>query len=101
LSTNTASVIVQSSFFIVRILVQHAETVASAGVTSIGGSSITTEGFALVVRAAKATKLVPHAAHELCLGMMLVGKEGDNVDCIEHDLVLDLGLLRPRGLCLL
>ncbi|KAG9526831.1 hypothetical protein KCV07_g471, partial [Aureobasidium melanogenum] len=88
LSGNTTSVIVQGSFFIIGILVQHAEAITGAGVTSIGGSGITTEGFALVVWTAKATKLIPHAAHELCLGMMLVGEEGDDVDCIEHDLIV-------------
>jgi hypothetical protein len=100
LSIHTTPVVVQSSFFIVRILVQHAETVTSAGVASIGGSCIAAEGFTLVVGRTKATKLVPDAAHELSFWVMLIGKEGDNINGIYHDLTLDWWLSWSRGLCL-
>jgi hypothetical protein len=79
---------------VVGVLVEHAHPVFSPTVPVVGRLFKVGICLALVLSLAKLAKLEPLSFHKACLGMVLAGEIIQNVDCVDPQLMFNLGRRR-------
>jgi hypothetical protein len=83
---------------VVRLLELHAHSVFCPCVSLLRRTCVTPEGLLFVLPQSKLAKLEPHAAHELCFRVVLIGQKAHDIHSVDPELVLHRGSDRTRGL---
>jgi hypothetical protein len=80
----------ESLDWVIGLLKLHSHAIFRPGVSFLSSPRIAPKSFLLIGSEPELSKLEPHSAHELCLGMVLIGQETHYVHGVNSKLMLDL-----------